>query len=85
MERQQGEADRLAKSWYERAQLALQNGDEALAREALARRQQQVLCSCGLSPVAGYSQNQWNSFARENVLARVLEYFPAAQSLKKLI
>ena len=36
------EAERLANSWYERAQLALQNGDEGLAREALARRQQQV-------------------------------------------
>lgn len=42
MERQRDEAERLAKSWYDRAQLALQNGDEGLAREALARRQQQV-------------------------------------------
>lgn len=42
MERQAQEAERLAKSWYDRAQLALQNGDESLAREALARRQQQV-------------------------------------------
>ena len=42
MERQNMEAERLANSWYERAQLALQNGDEGLAREALARRQQQV-------------------------------------------
>ena len=42
MERQNAEAERLAKNWYDRAQLALQNGDEGLAREALARRQQQV-------------------------------------------
>lgn len=45
MERQAAEAERLANSWYDRAQLALQNGDEELAREALARRQQQVLCN----------------------------------------
>lgn len=42
MDRQKQEADRLATNWYDRAQLALQNGDEDLAREALARRQQQV-------------------------------------------
>ncbi|CAM9839770.1 unnamed protein product [Ectocarpus sp. 4 AP-2014] len=42
MERQKQEADRLAANWYDRAQLALQNGDENLAREALARRQQQL-------------------------------------------
>ncbi|CAM9393096.1 unnamed protein product [Ascophyllum nodosum] len=41
-ERQKQEADRLATNWYDRAQLALQSGDEGLAREALARRQQQV-------------------------------------------
>lgn len=42
MERQKAEAERLADSWYQRAQLALQSGDENLAREALSRRQQQV-------------------------------------------
>ncbi|CAM9775425.1 unnamed protein product [Discosporangium mesarthrocarpum] len=49
MERQKAEADRLDQSWYERAQLALTNGDEVLAREALARRQQQVDTSASLS------------------------------------
>lgn len=34
--------DRLAEEWYKRAQLALEKGDESLAREALSRRQSQV-------------------------------------------
>mmetsp|Transcript_2552 Transcript_2552/g.3469 ORF Transcript_2552/g.3469 Transcript_2552/m.3469 type:complete len:302 (+) Transcript_2552:1-906(+) len=42
MERQRDEANRLANEWYGRAQLALQKGDEELAREALSRRQVQV-------------------------------------------
>ena len=42
MERQKESADGLADQWYKRAQLALEKGDEELAREALARRQQQV-------------------------------------------
>ena len=46
MERQREHAEGLAKEWYNRAQLALQNGDEGLAKEALARRQQQVLHAC---------------------------------------
>lgn len=47
MERQREHAEGLAKEWYNRAQLALQNGDEGLAKEALARRQQQVsVCVC---------------------------------------
>ena len=32
----------MADDWYRRAQLALQAGNEGLAREALARRQQQI-------------------------------------------
>ncbi len=32
----------MANDWYQRAQLALQKGNEELAREALARRQQQT-------------------------------------------
>ena len=42
MERQKEQADNLSAEWYKRAQLALSKGDEELAREALARRQQQV-------------------------------------------
>lgn len=38
-ERQASQADSTANEWYRRAQLALQKGDEELAREALARRQ----------------------------------------------
>jgi phage shock protein A len=38
-ERQHEQATRGAQEWYSRAQLALQKGDEATAREALAHRQ----------------------------------------------
>jgi phage shock protein A len=38
-ERQQAQADSQAQEWYRRAQLALNQGDEELARQALTRRQ----------------------------------------------
>lgn len=38
-ERQHENAQSQAKEWYNRAQLALQKGDETMAREALTRRQ----------------------------------------------
>lgn len=38
-ERQSQQAETLAQEWYNRAELALRQGDEALARQALARRQ----------------------------------------------
>lgn len=37
-ERQQSQAQSMATEWHQRAQLALQKGDETLAREALVRR-----------------------------------------------
>lgn len=40
--KQKEQADALADDWYQRAQLALQKGNDELAREALTRRQQQV-------------------------------------------
>lgn len=40
--KQKEQADALASDWYERAQLALQKGNDELAREALTRRQQNV-------------------------------------------
>jgi len=40
--KQKEQADALAQDWYERAQLALQKGNEGLAKEALTRRQQQI-------------------------------------------
>jgi phage shock protein A len=40
--KQKEQADALADDWYKRAQLALQKGNEVLAKEALTRRQQQV-------------------------------------------
>lgn len=39
MEKQKDQASATANDWYKRAQLALEKGDEALAREALKRRQ----------------------------------------------
>lgn len=46
--KQKEQADQLAEDWYGRAQLALQKGNEELAREALTRRQQQVDASSDL-------------------------------------
>jgi phage shock protein A len=40
--KQQEQAQSVADDWYARAQLALQKGNDALAKEALTRRQQQV-------------------------------------------
>ncbi|HIK43036.1 PspA/IM30 family protein [Thermoleptolyngbya sp. M55_K2018_002] len=37
-ERQQAQAEAQSREWYQRAQLALQKGEEVLAREALTRR-----------------------------------------------
>jgi phage shock protein A len=42
MMKQKEQAQAMAEDWYKRAQLALQKGAEDLAREALARRQQQL-------------------------------------------
>lgn len=42
MEKQKEVADTNANDWYKRAQLALQKGDEELAKEALSRRQKQI-------------------------------------------
>lgn len=48
MQRQKDQADQLADEWYRRAQLALEKGDDELAREALSRKQQQADASAGL-------------------------------------
>jgi phage shock protein A len=40
--KQKEQAEAMANDWYARAQLALQKGNEELAREALARRQAQI-------------------------------------------
>jgi phage shock protein A len=42
MMKQKEQCDALASDWYERAQLALQKGNEELAKEALNRRQVQT-------------------------------------------
>jgi phage shock protein A len=46
--KQKEQADAMAADWYERAQLALQKGNEELAREALNRRAAQTEESAGL-------------------------------------
>lgn len=46
--KQKEQADALAGDWYNRAQLALEKGNDELAKEALTRRQQQVEVSAGL-------------------------------------
>jgi len=48
MQRQKDQADQLADEWYRRAQLALEKGDDELAREALSRKQQQADASSSL-------------------------------------
>jgi phage shock protein A len=40
--KQKEQCDSMAEDWYQRAQLALQKGNEELAREALSRRQAQT-------------------------------------------
>lgn len=40
--KQKEQADALGQDWYQRAQLALQKGNDGLAKEALTRRQQQL-------------------------------------------
>ncbi|CAB9520807.1 Membrane-associated 30 kDa protein, chloroplastic [Seminavis robusta] len=40
--KQKEQADALAQDWFKRAQLALEKGNEDLAREALSRKQQQT-------------------------------------------
>lgn len=46
--KQKEQADALAADWYKRAQLALTKGEDALAKEALNRRQQQTEAAEGL-------------------------------------
>lgn len=40
LEKQKEQAESMSREWYKRAQLALEKGDENLAREALTRRKQ---------------------------------------------
>lgn len=49
-ERQYDQASRMAQEWYNRAQLALQKGDETTARDALTRRQTYAQTAQTLSP-----------------------------------
>ena len=47
--KQKEQADAMANDWYQRAQLALEKGNEALAKEALTRRQTQLDAVANLS------------------------------------
>ena len=47
-ERQRSQAERSSQEWYRRAQLALNKGDEELAREALTRRQSYLETATGM-------------------------------------
>lgn len=58
LERQREAAEKTASEWYQRAQLALQKGDENLAREALVRRKQQEDMAKSLSEqLRGQAEN----------------------------
>jgi len=46
--KQKEAADAMGDDWYKRAQLALENGNDELAREALTRRQQQIDAAAAL-------------------------------------
>ena len=48
LQRQKEQADAVGMDWYNRAQLALQRGNEGLAREALARRQVELDKAAGI-------------------------------------
>jgi phage shock protein A len=73
-ERQASQAELNAEEWYRRAQLALQKGDETLAREALSRRQSFVETATALRSQIGQqsgivTQLKQNMRTLENKLA----------------
>jgi phage shock protein A len=58
LEQQFNQAQTQADEWYRRAQLALQKGDETLAREALARKQTFVTTATSLKQQLDQSTSQ---------------------------
>ena len=67
MEKQRAAAEQLANEWLNRAQLALQNEDEELAREALSRKgvaQDQAATLAGQLETQATSLNQLFDFRR---------------------
>ena len=79
-ERQLEQASRTAQEWYNRAQLALQKGDEATARDALNRRQTYAETARTLSPQIG-QQKQVVEQLKNNM--RLLEQKIADARTKK--
>lgn len=61
LESQISAAEEDAAKWYDRAQLALNKGDEELAKEALNRRQQQLQTADSLKDQAEVQQNSVQS------------------------
>ena len=58
LEQQYNQAQTQSDEWYRRAQLALQKGDEALAREALARKQSFATTATSLKQQLDQSSGQ---------------------------
>ncbi|MEO0533119.1 MAG: PspA/IM30 family protein [Cyanobacteria bacterium P01_A01_bin.123] len=55
-ERQYSQAEKQVQEWYGRAQLALQKGEEALAREALTRRKAYLETASGMKAQIDHQQ-----------------------------
>ncbi|MBW4655197.1 MAG: PspA/IM30 family protein [Kaiparowitsia implicata GSE-PSE-MK54-09C] len=67
-ERQMSQADKLGTEWYQRAQLALQKGDDALAKEALTRRKSYVETASSIKTQLD-QQNQIVAQMKQNLVA----------------
>jgi phage shock protein A len=79
-QRQAASADSTAQEWYRRAQLALQQGNEPLAREALTKRQAYQATAKALS---AQISEQTNLVARLKQDTRTLELKIAEAKTKK--
>ena len=79
-ERQQAQAETTAQEWYNRAQLALNKGDEATARAALSRRQPYLETA---RVMAGQQQQQQQIVHKMKTNMRQLEAKLAEARTKK--
>jgi len=73
--KQKEQAEELAEDWKKRAQLALEKGNEELAREALSRRQQQVdSADSTQSQISSQKENIDNLYvSMQELESRILE------------
>ncbi len=67
-ERQMSQSDKLGTEWYQRAQLALQKGDDALAKEALTRRKSYVETASSIKTQLD-QQNQIVAQMKQNLVS----------------